>query len=186
MCECEADYCLAGAVTCSEDNYNVETGRCDVSKNDATKDISCQFQCACKSACDVGGIATTAEGNCKTRDDGSPDCTICNADSDCALDEDCIKQDEVRSFCVESGLCTKSKDDMCDDAYAAISGKPNKRAKCCPDTSGCIKFGIGVIHTSTCGTTCGTSCLSAESNPSASVHGYSPSTFCIFGDRVGK
>ena len=186
MCECEANYCLQGAVTCTSggNDYNVETGRCDVSNNDAKKDISCQFQCGCKSACDVNGTATTAAGNCKNP------CQNCTTDDDCAPDQDCIIHDVTdansTSFCVESGLCTDSKNDMCDYAYAAISGKANQRAKCCPDTSGCIKIGIGVIHTSTCGTTCGTSCLSAESNPSASVHGYSPSTFCIFGDRVGK
>ena len=186
MCECKADYCLHGAVTCSAENYNVETGRCDVSNNDATKDISCQFTCACKQACDVNGTATTAAENCKKIKDGNKeydDCPICTRDSDCSLDEDCIKQDDTKSFCVGSGLCTDAKHSMCDLAYTAVTGSPNNRAKCCPDTSGCIKTRIGVIHTSTCGNSCGTSCLGDEKNPGN--YGHSPSTFCSFGSRLG-
>ena len=49
--------------------------------------------------------------------------------------------------------------------------------------SGCVKSAIGVIATSTCGNTCGTSCRRSESNP-GEAYGYSPSTFCIFGERV--
>lgn len=188
MCECQAGYCLEGAVTCSAENYNAGTGRCDVGNNDATEDISCQYKCACLQACNVGGTATTAEGNCnKVPDPNSnaeyDDCPTCSTDSECSTDEDCVKQDQSTSFCVGSGLCTDAKSSMCDSAYEAVTGSPNNRAKCCPDTSGCIKTRIGVIHTSTCGNTCGTSCLGDEKNPGN--YGHSPSTFCSFGSRLG-
>ena len=49
--------------------------------------------------------------------------------------------------------------------------------------SGCIKSAIGVVATSTCGNTCGFACRGSESNP-GDAYGYSPSTFCIFGQRV--
>ena len=52
-----------------------------------------------------------------------------------------------------------------------------------PAHSGCIKSAIGVVATSTCGNTCGFDCRGSESNPGNS-YGYSPSTFCIFGQRV--
>ena len=49
--------------------------------------------------------------------------------------------------------------------------------------SGCIKSTIGVVATSSCGNVCGTSCLGSESNP-GNAYGYSPSTFCMFGQRI--
>jgi len=42
-----------------------------------------------------------------------------------------------------------------------------------------------VIATSSCGNICGTSCLGSESNP-GNAYGYSPNTFCLFGQRVSN
>ena len=82
-----------------------------------------------------------------------------------------------------TGICTAAKNAMCDDAYQAMTGSNNNRAKCCPSTSGCVKGPMNVVATATCGNVCGTSCLGDESNPGNNP-GYSPSTFCIFGQRV--
>ena len=188
MCECRADYCLKGEVVCDKNgaDYNAETGRCDVPKNAKTLDIGCQFKCACLEACNIGGTETDAVNNCKKIEINKKDyhdCPTCTTDDDCSTDQDCIKEGDGVSFCVGSGLCTDAKSTMCDSAYTAVTGSPNQRAKCCPDTSGCIKTRIGVIHTSTCGNSCGNSCLGDEKNPGN--YGHSPTTFCSFGWRLG-
>ena len=228
-CVCDSAFCLSKRPTNGQD---------------ATKDISCQFDCTCRKQCaldeafknsfssfNLTHIATYSEGD---RCQGQ--CTDCTSDANsasdstsdpnkCGTDEDCIDNGDNTATCVEAGICTAKKDDMCDDAYAAVSGKKNKRAKCCPDTryvymllsalrrnsrsiwscfgftlhltfnalppllgdfcvhSGCIKSAIGVVATSTCGNTCGFACRGSESNP-GNAYGYSPSTFCTFGERV--
>jgi hypothetical protein len=97
----------------------------------------------------------------------------------------CLDPFHLRIVYRPAGICTAAKEKMCDNAYQAMTGSNNNRAKCCPSTSGCVKSTMGVIATATCGNVCGTSCLGAESNP-GNAPGYSPSTFCIFGQRVGK
>ena len=121
-CECSADYCLTQP-------FAVESfGEKPNNKDDV--DIGCQFQCECKKQCIFPGD-TTGEtiGTC------NGECTDCTGNSTrCEPDEDCIDNGDNTAKCVEAGICTAKKEDMCDDAYAAVSGKKNKRAKCCPDT----------------------------------------------------
>lgn len=120
-------------------------------KASETADISCQFDCTCRKQCAldadyINSINQTSfnVSNIATYDDGagSPSgnrcqaaCTDCTSDPNaCGDDEDCIDNGDSSSKCVEAGICTTKKEDMCDDGYAAVSGKKNKRAKCCPDT----------------------------------------------------
>ena len=180
-CICDPDFCLSRRPTNGQG---------------ATPDVSCQFDCGCKKECALTESYKNATdpsfdlSNFATYDDSDVNhcqgaCTNCTGDpSQCTSDEDCVDQGQADGFsvCVESGLCTNAKDDLCDSAYEAVSGSGNNRAKCCPDTSGCIKTRIGVVHTSTCGNVCGLSCLGDEKNPGN--YGYSPSTFCAFGSRL--
>ena len=157
-------------------------------------DVGCTINCECGQACssydgdnpdatDYGQSGATCSGNCTT-------CVPSSTTNACGADQDCIKgenpenkQDDDFGFCVESGICTKDKESLCDDAWNAVSGKNDKSAKCCPATSGCIKTQIGVIKTSTCSTNCG-SCLSNKrGQPNTN---YIPTTFCRFGQRLGK
>jgi len=100
----------------------------------------------------------------------------------CPTDTDCIvvgNSDD--GVCVDSGLCTQDKEQLCDEAYAVVTGKSDNSAKCCPATSGCIKSQIGVKATSTCSTNCG-DCLEKKRVDSKEI----PATFCNFGQRLGK
>mmetsp|Transcript_5781 Transcript_5781/g.8499 ORF Transcript_5781/g.8499 Transcript_5781/m.8499 type:complete len:335 (-) Transcript_5781:211-1215(-) len=171
-CECDTKYCLA-----------------NVAKK-STDDMMCQFQCDCKEGCISVNNANFVEGtdftwsntNANQQCDTSQ-CTDCSSDpTACGLDQDCIPDSNGNAICVESGICTADKNAICDDAYAAVTQNSNNRAKCCPSTSSCVKTIIGVIATSTCSNNCG-NCLGSTSNP-GSDQGYSPATFCLYGNRV--
>ena len=126
-CVCDKEYCLLQP----QDKGGAKD----------TDDMTCEFQCNCKKACNettswTGSSTASAETRC------AGTCTVCTDDPTlCEDDEDCIlkyngKQPDSNGlkYCVESGFCTASKEVMCDDAYKAVSGKKNNRAKCCPDT----------------------------------------------------
>ena len=104
-----------------------------------TDDMTCEFQCDCKKACNVTTSWTGASG-ASAANRCAGECTDCTNNSDaCAEDEDCLikydnKKPTDQKVCVESGFCTSSKEEICDDGYKAVSGKKNNRAKCCPDT----------------------------------------------------
>ena len=83
----------------------------------------------CKKKCSLPGNWTGA-ADATALERCTNECTSCvDNPGACGEDEDCID-----GVCVESGICTAKKEAMCDDAYAAVSGKKNQRAKCCPDT----------------------------------------------------
>ena len=130
QCVCDQNFCLS---------YRKKT---------ETKDISCQFDCTCRKECalnanyissiqssfNVSNIATYDAG-INQGDRCQATCTDCTSNPNaCGTDEDCIDNGDDTAKCVEAGICTAKKEDMCDDAYAAVSGKKNQRAKCCPDT----------------------------------------------------
>eukprot|EP00957_Ditylum_brightwellii_P112934 8611591-Ditylum_brightwellii.AAC.1 len=168
-CECDAKYCLAN-----------ESG------GGTGGDQTCQFQCDCKGGCTSVNDPNILEGDLswdnKNKDQCDlAECTVCTDDTGCSFDQDCII-DNGSGICVESGICTSSKNDVCDEAYSAVTQNSNNRAKCCPSSSSCVKTIIGVIDSSTCSTNCG-GCLGSASNPGTDK-GYSPSTFCLYGNRV--
>ena len=111
QCVCDAEYCLA-----REDQQ-------------ADDDTSCKFQCECRKKCSLPGNWTGA-ADATALDRCTNECTLC-VDNPGARGED---EDCIDGVCVESGMCTAQKEAMCDDGYAAVSGKKNQRAKCCPDT----------------------------------------------------
>ena len=137
----------------------------------------------CKNGCDV--FENAQNPNCTY----CPECVV--GWDPCPQDMDCISttgdySDNQTGICVDSGLCTRAKEALCDDAYEAVAGNTNNRAKCCPATSGCIKNEIGVVKTATCGTNCG-ACLVGEVSPCCgSYKNHMPSTFCKFGQRLGE
>lgn len=127
-CVCDSTYCLESPA--------------DVGGYTAgTDDMTCVYKCDCQAACNTTSAfleAWTSQKDPTALDRCVEPCTVCTGDPTlCAADEDCIVNtgpSATGSTCVESGFCTASKNAMCDDAYAAVSGKKNKRAKCCPDT----------------------------------------------------
>ena len=120
-CECSAEYCLVQPVILNADNTK--------KNNEVLLDVGCQFQCECKKKCSLPGNWTGA-ADATALERCTNECTSCvDNPGACGEDEDCID-----GVCVESGICTAKKEAMCDDAYAAVSGKKNQRAKCCPDT----------------------------------------------------
>lgn len=137
--------------------------------------------CNCLDECDPP--ATPFEGqqtskNCRGQ---CMPCTPSNATA-CPEDTDCIIiEDKTEGICVDSGLCTTDKKTVCDEAYAVVTGKSDRSAKCCPATSGCVKTTIGVKATSTCSTNCG-SCLGAKTVESKDI----PISFCMFGQRLSE
>ena len=81
------------------------------------------------------------------------------------------------SISVPSGTCTKRKSQLCDNAYFLVTGSSDKRAKCCPDTSGCVKDQLVLESNSVCSTKCG-ACMGTISEKSAKE----PIVFCAFED----
>ena len=149
-----------------------------------SKDIGCAITCDCGQACssynttdpdatDYNTDGATCSGTCTACDPNSP--TTCSDDQDC-----------VNSYCVESAICTRDKEKLCDRAWKAVSGKNDNSAKCCPATSGCIKSKIGVTKTSTCSTNCGSCLTSKQGDKQGSITYQIPSTFCRFGSKLGK
>ena len=155
-------------------------------KDNSRKDVGCSFKCGgCGELCTAYNASDPSStdwssGQCNK----TASCTTCTNSSACNVDQDCvILPDENSGICVDSGICTKDKNKLCDEAWNVITGKKDKSAKCCPASSGCIKGAIGVIATSTCSVTCGKgSCLGATEKNSK----YLPSTFCSFGQRLRK
>lgn len=156
-----------------------------------SSDVTCTIKCNCGEECstydpndpdnsDYGASGADCTGTCTT-------CTP-SSDTACGEDRDCIDEgiSADSGFCVDSAICTKSKEKVCDKAWKAVSGKNDNSAKCCPATSGCIKSQIGVTKTSTCSTNCG-SCLTSKQGKKQGKTTYQiPTTFCRFGDRLGK
>lgn len=148
----------------------------------AGQDVGCELKCICGAACS-STIFNETGATCDNT--ACEDCSTTN--TTCPDDTDCIINDgQTDGKCVDSGLCTSAKKDLCDLAYASVSGSTNKRAKCCPATSGCIRSRIGVIATSSCSTNCG-SCLGGEEAPGGgNKKNEHPETFCKFGQRLGE
>lgn len=157
--------------------------------NNKNSDVGCSLGCSCGKAC--SSYNSTDPDSTDFNKDGAvcndSNCPTCNTAAPCiADDEDCIDADnDGDGVCVDSGVCTSDKTDVCDKAYSVVSGSSNKRAKCCPSTSGCIRNRIGVIKTSVCSTNCG-SCLGSEEAPGGNPKNVHPETFCKFGQRLGK
>ena len=172
VCKCEG---------CLQKIKDVCTGSCK------TNDVGCTLKCECGKACD--SYNSTDPESTIFRDGSScintkcDNCTTTN--TTCPDDTDCIINDgESNGKCVDSGLCTTAKKNLCDLAYASVSGSTNQRAKCCPATSGCIRTQIGGKATSSCSTNCG-SCLGGETAPGSDKNDH-PETFCKFGQRLGE
>ena len=113
-CSCDSTYCLSGPTA---------------------QEKTCVFECNCEKECDINGTWTKITDRCGAKGDPNFQCTSC-AEADggadmCGDDEDCVGEPPI---CVGSGICTRDKGAMCDDAYAAMSGSNNNRAKCCPAT----------------------------------------------------
>ena len=90
------------------------------------QDVGCELECICGAACSSTNFNDTG-ATCD--DTACQDCSTTN--TTCPEDTDCIINDgETDGKCVDSGLCTSAKKDLCDLAYASVSGSTNKRAKC--------------------------------------------------------
>lgn len=74
--------------------------------------------------------------------------------------------------------CTERKTQLCNNSYFLVTGKPDKRAKCCPDTSGCVKGALKLESNSVCSTKCGESC------PGTIDKGRHPKVFCAFEEGI--
>ena len=173
----DADICVCQCTGC------LQTKQSAVQPPESTDDVGCVIKCDCDEQCSTFNetypeLTNWTAGTC------SEPCTTCTNSSTCKTDQDCIiLPDEDSGICVGSGVCTKSKNKLCDEAWNVITGGNDKSAKCCPASSGCIKGSIGVIATSTCSVTCGKgSCLGVTDKKSK----YLPSTFCSFGQRLRK
>ena len=162
----------------------------------ASNDVGCSFACDCGRACTTynetdpdASDYNSNDAECQNTDENNEsNCQTCTTtNTTCPDDTDCIIVDSnTDGTCVDSGICTADKKTLCDDAYASVSGSTNKRAKCCPATSGCIRTQIGVKATSSCSTNCG-SCLGGETAPGGgNVKNQHPETFCKFGQRLGE
>ena len=81
---------------------------------------------------------------------------------------------------VPSGTCTERKTQLCNNAYFLITGKPDKRAKCCPDTSGCVKNMLMLESNSVCSTKCGDSCFGTIEGQDP----LEPKILCVFEDSA--
>ena len=151
-------------------------------------DVGCTLleTCECGKACSSYNATdpdSTDYGQSGANCD-STRCDTCTRDtfSACPADTDCIAIGNSNDgICVDSGLCTKKKGQLCDEAYAVVTGKTENSAKCCPATHQCIKSKIGAKATSTCSTTCG-GCLGSKNVDKVDI----PATFCKFGQRLGK
>ena len=165
-CECKCEGCLVRTDT-------IGTG------SSSSNDVGCTLGCICGDACS----STNFNEEGATCDGTGDSCQDCSTNTECPADTDCIiDSGQSQGKCVDSGLCTAKKKDLCDVAYAAVSGGTNQRAKCCPATSGCIRTQIGVKATSSCSTNCG-SCLGDDKLGGDIKH---PITFCKFGQRLGE
>ena len=137
----------------------------------------CEFSCDCKDACVVsdGFPSGICDSNKCTG------CSAANAAEMCNRDQDCIiPPGSSDGKCVEAGICTQTKVDLCKDAWSAVSGSNENSAICCPESSLCVKSTIGAKATSTCSTNCN-SCLGSTRENKMNL----PSTFCKFGSRIG-
>ena len=163
---------------CSGGICDPETCTCSCLPCHGQVSAGCEFNCDCKDACVVSD--ESPGGTCDSS--MCTACTAANADEKCKKDQDCIiPPGSYNGKCIEAGICTQTKDDLCDVAWSAVSaGDGDSSAKCCPDTSACIKSTIGVKATSTCSTNCG-SCLGSTRENKMGI----PTTFCRFGSRIG-
>lgn len=191
--------CDGGTCVPSEDDPDICTCQCTgclQTKKDAAKaakppettdDVGCVIDCDCDEKCSTFN-ETYPESTNWTAGSCSGTCTNCTTSSTCKTDQDCVILPEKDSgVCVGSGICTKDKNKLCDEAWNVITGGNDKSAKCCPASSGCIKGSIGVIATSTCSVTCGKgSCLGVTEKKVKGVTKNLPSTFCSFGQRLRK
>ena len=185
--DCDGGTCVSDPTNEDPDRCTCQCSGCLQTKKDAAKaamettdDVGCVIDCDCDEQCSTFNetypeLTNWTAGTC------SGDCTNCtNTSDDCKTDQDCIiLPEEDEGVCVGSGVCTKDKNKLCDQAWNVITGGNDKSAKCCPASSGCIKGAIGVIATSTCGKG---SCLGVTDKKSK----YLPSTFCSFGQRLRK
>ena len=83
--------------------------------------------------------------------------------------------------CVEAGVCTARKNQICDNAWFLVSGSSDQRAKCCPDTSGCVKNALEIVNNSVCSTKCG-ACLGEVGGGLNKV----PIVFCEFAEDANN
>ena len=159
---------------CNGGTCNLLTCTCSCPPCHNQVSAGCEFSCECENAC-VGGTCDSSQ---------CTDCTSTNAPEKCTEHQDCIiPSGSNEGKCVESEICTTTKDSLCDEAWSAVSGSGSgdQSAKCCPSTSSCIKSAIGVKATSTCSTSCGSSCLGATRKNDRD----SPTVFCRFGSGIG-
>ena len=70
---------------------------------------------------------------------------------------------------------------LCNNAFFLVTGQVNNRAKCCPDSSGCVKDNLLLPENSVCSTTCG-SCLGTIKRQDP----LEPKVFCVFEDSVWR
>lgn len=136
-------------------------GECvfDVTKPDQEICSTCGQECTkqddgtgvCQGECPTG--ETCVAGDVDSADDCVPG--TCPT-VPCPSGFDCINEE-----CVDSGECGEAKEAICDAAFTKLSGKSDQRAKCCPDTSECVKGDLELTENSVCSTNCGACDLTA-------------------------
>lgn len=153
--------CIPSASKCCQDSdctnpYGAicdrDTGYCACDSTRCESAVSLGGDKICMSTCDCPEDCNSSTGTC----DGAPElnCATCDDSDECVDGYTCDGR-----YCVEAGKCTSRKQALCDNAYFEITGSPDQRAKCCPDTSGCVSSTLKLGWNSVCSTTCGTSCM---------------------------
>jgi len=157
--------CIPSATNCCEDSdctdpyggiCNKDTGTCACDATKCESVVSVNGDKICMSNCDCPEDCNSANGQCR----GSPElnCASCD-DSVCVDGYTCDGR-----YCVPAGRCTARKQKLCDNAYFEITGNPDQRSKCCPDSSACVQDTLKLGWNSVCSTTCGNTCMGTISS----------------------
>ncbi|GAB0490629.1 hypothetical protein MMPV_007013 [Pyropia vietnamensis] len=81
------------------------------------------------------------------------------APSKCKSNDQCDKNEVcVSGMCEAAGDCSSRKRQVCDEAYTRATGLTDNRAKCCPESSNCVKNGVQAGQSTACSTNCGKKC----------------------------
>jgi hypothetical protein len=148
----------------------IGTGVCDCDTANCELPVSLQGEKTCSQKCDCPGDCDGA-GTCN--DDPDFYCDPCGVDGACQPGATCDGK-----YCIPAGDCTDRKNKLCDNAYFLITGSSDQRAKCCPDTSGCVKNKLLLTGNSVCSTTCG-DCF-------GTIQGTAPIALCSFAESTAS
>lgn len=154
--------CVPDSNTCCQDSDCVspfggvcdrETGTCACDASKCESVVSVGNDKICMSSCDCPEDCNSATGSCY--DSPEENCAACGSGSGSC--EDGYACDGL--YCVPAGRCTARKQKLCDNSYFEITGNKDQRAKCCPDSSGCVSGALKLDWNSVCSTNCGESCM---------------------------